>query len=193
VRDFKEEIDSYFLLISRVLNEIDRSAINQLVDELLDVRERDGNIYIFGNGGSAATASHFYNDLLKGVSYGLKKRFRVQCLNDNAAAITCIANDISFEDVFVEQLKNFIQPGDLVIGISCSGNSPNVIKAMEYTRTLGVRTAGLGAYSGGRLSTLSDIFVLASVDSFEISEDVHMIIVHLIKTLLKQSLQNEYH
>lgn len=186
------EIDSYFAQISQVLRNVDRQSINDLLVELLAVRERNGYIYVFGNGGSAATAVHFGSDLLKGVSYGLEKRFRVLCLNDNVSAITCIANDLSYEDIFVEQLKNFIKAGDLVFGISCSGNSPNVVKAMKYARSCGVRTAGLGAFTGGQLSILSDVFVLAPVDSFEISEDVHVIILHLLKTLLIHSLKEDY-
>ena len=192
MKDFTREIDLYFEQVSHVLLNLDRNVINKLVAELLAVHERNGCIYVFGNGGSAATATHFYNDLLKGVSYGLEKRFRVLCLNDNVSAITCIANDLSYEDIFVEQLKNFIQSGDLVFGISCSGNSPNVVKAMKYSRSLGVRTAGLSAFMGGQLSILSDVFVLAPVDSFEISEDVHMIIVHILKTLLMRSLKTKY-
>jgi D-sedoheptulose 7-phosphate isomerase len=192
VKDLTPEIDSYFTLVSQVLANLDRRGIHDLVDELLAVRERNGCIYVFGNGGSAATAVHFYSDLMKGVSYGLKKRFRVLCFNDNVSAITCVANDLSYEDIFLEQLKNFIQSVDLVFGISCSGNSPNVVKAMEYARSCGVRTAGLGAFTGGQLLKLSDIFVLAPIDSFEVSEDVHLIVVHLLKTLLMKSLRHEY-
>lgn len=187
--NYTKEIDAYFERISIILLNLDRASINKLVDELLSVRERNGCIYIFGNGGSAATAMHFYNDIIKGVSYGLEKRFQVLCLNDNVAAITCIANDLSYEDIYLEQLKNFVKPGDLVFGISCSGNSRNVLKAMEYARFCGVRTAGLGAFAGGNLAALADVFILAPVDSFEISEDIHMIIVHLVKTLLVKAVK----
>jgi len=185
------EINSYFEKLSDVLVNIDLKSIKDIVYELLAVRQRNGCIYVFGNGGSAATATHFCNDLLKGVSCGIEKRFRVICLNDNTSVITCIANDLSYEDIFLEQLKNFIQLGDLVLGISCSGNSPNVVNALKYARYKGVRTAGLVAFQGGELAALSDVFVLAPVDSFELSEDVHMVIVHLVKTLLIKAIKNE--
>lgn len=192
MRDFGKDIDTYFDMVKATLDAVDRSAINAFVAELLAVREREGTIYTFGNGGSAATAVHFYSDLLKGVSFGLERRFRIQCFNDNVSAITCIANDISYADIFVEPLKNFGRPGDLVVGISCSGNSPNVVKAMEYARARGLRTVGMGAYGGGKMQGLSDVFVHARVDSFEVSEDVHMVIVHLVKTLLMLALKDEY-
>lgn len=192
MRDFSLETGAYFDSVKATLDAMDRTAINRFVEELLAVRQRGGTIYVFGNGGSAATAVHFYSDLLKGVSYGLKNRFRIQCFNDNVSAITCIANDLSYTDVFSEPLKNFAKPGDMVVGISCSGNSPNVIKAVEYAKAQGLVTVGLGAYTGGKLQALSDVFLHAKVDSFEVSEDVHMVIIHLVKTLLMLKLKDEY-
>jgi len=192
MRDFSREIDSYFDSVKATLDAIDRTSLNRFVEELLALRERGGTVYVFGNGGSAATAVHFYSDLLKGVSYGLEKRFRIQCFNDNVSAITCIANDLSYADVFLEPLKNFARSGDMVVGISCSGNSPNVVKAVEYAKKQGLVTVGLGAYTGGKLEGLSDIFIHARVDSFEVSEDVHMVIIHLVKSLLMDALKGEY-
>jgi D-sedoheptulose 7-phosphate isomerase len=148
-------------------------------------------IFIFGNGGSASTSSHFCCDLNKGVSYGKHKKFHAHSLTDNMATITAYANDTSYDDVFVEPLKNFLNPGDLVIAISGSGNSKNVIKAVEYANSMGNRTAGITGYNGGKLKQIATLSVNANVNDMEISEDIHMILCHTIKNVFMDLLKDE--
>ena len=127
----------YFNKLKNSLDKIDTDSINAVVEILLQCRENGGTMYIFGNGGSAANASHIAGDFLKGISYGMEKRFKTHCLNDNIAGTTAITNDLSYDDVFIEQLKTYLSPGDVVIGISGSGNSENVIRAVEWARSKG--------------------------------------------------------
>ncbi len=133
-----------------------------------------------GNGGSGSTASHFVCDLNKGCCLDLEKKFKVMCLNDNLPSLMAYANDMSYEAVFVEQLKNFFKEGDLVIGISGSGNSENVLQAIRYAGANGGKTAGISGYAGGKLADLVDIPFVARIDDMQKVEDVHMIIVHII-------------
>lgn len=179
---------AYFDLLKKTLDKLDANQLDKATEEFLKCYERGGNFIIFGNGGSAATASHIAGDFVKGASFGLDKRFRFFCLNDNTSALMAIANDISYEDVFLEQLKNFITPDDLVIGISGSGNSMNVIKAMEYAKVKKVRTLALCGYKGGKIKDLADLSVHAEVDDMEITEDIHMIVFHTIKQALIRKL-----
>jgi len=141
-------------------------------------------VFLMGNGGSAATASHFACDFNKGVSFGLQKRFRVICLNDNLPTLMAYANDVSYEDVFVEPLKNFLRPGDLVIGLSGSGNSPNVLKAIAYANSRGAHTVGLSGFNGGKLAGLTHTSLLVPVNDMQKAEDVHLILLHVAMQVL---------
>ncbi len=120
----------YINLVKETLDKLNHSEIDALIEAFHTTYQHGGNIYTMGNGGSGASASHAAGDFLKGASYGLEKRFRMICLNDNLPAMMAIANDIGWDDIFVEPLKNFLQPHDLVIGISGSGNSKNVVMAL---------------------------------------------------------------
>lgn len=152
---------------------------------LMENAYRNGRqVFMMGNGGSGATASHMTCDLNKGVSYGLEKRLKVICLNDNLATLLAYANDVSYEDVFVEQLKNFLQPGDLVIAFSGSGNSRNVLKAIDYANQSGAHTVGLCGFDGGNLSRLAQTSILAPVHDMQQVEDVHAIIFHALMQVL---------
>ena len=122
-----------------------------------DARAGGRQIFVCGNGGSASTASHFACDIVKGASYSRPQRFRIMALNDQFATLTAYANDVSYDCVFVEQLRNFAQPGDLVMGISGSGNSPNVLRAMEYANSIGCRTLALTGRDGGKLGPLAQL------------------------------------
>jgi len=158
---------------------------------LLDVYNREGTIFIFGNGGSGATASHFSGDLIKGVSYNLDKKFKVICLNDNIPALMAIANDISFSDIFLEQLKNFVKKDDLVIGLSGSGNSMNVVKALDFAKKAGAKTAAFCGFDGGKIKGIADVSIQAEIDNMEVSEDIHLIIFHCVKSLLVEKLKKQ--
>lgn len=173
--------ESYIKLLKDTLDQLDREQIHLAIDAFLKVREFGGTIYTFGNGGSGATASHAAGDFLKGASYGLEKRFRVICLNDNVPSMMAIANDIGWDDIFIEPLKNFLQPHDLVIGISGSGNSMNVVKAMQYAKEKGVTTIAFCGYKGGKIKELADIVIHSKAMDMEIAEDVHMIVFNIIK------------
>jgi len=175
---------NYCESLSEVLKKVSSERFEELVRLLESAYHGNRQVFVFGNGGSGSTASHFACDLNKGVSYGLEKRFRVICLNDQLPTLTAYANDVCYEDVFVESLKNFLLPGDLVIGISGSGNSANVLKAIEYAHTHGGHTVGLSGYSGGKLAKLAGTSLLAPVDDMQKAEDVHFILLHVIMQVL---------
>jgi len=181
---------NYIELVKNTLDKIDFKSLDVITEEFYKCYEREGNIYIFGNGGSAATASHIAGDYVKGASFGLKKRFRMICLNDNTSAMMAIANDISYEDIFVEQLKNFLTPKDLVIGISGSGNSLNVLKALEYAKIKKVPTISFCGFKGGKIKELTTHSFHADVMDMEVTEDLHMIAFHTIKQALIKRLND---
>ena len=134
---FNEEIESYSMRLQNAMQALDKDQINTFINSLLEAYESGGNIFIFGNGGSSATASHYVVDFNKGVSLHLDKKFKFICLNDNVPSIMAIANDCGFENVFLMQLEGRLNKGDIVIAISGSGNSKNVIKAVEYAKSQG--------------------------------------------------------
>ena len=157
---------------------------------MLEVYKKDGTFYFFGNGGSGATASHICGDFIKGVSYGLDKRFKCICLNDNMSSMMAISNDISYDDIFIEPLRNFMKKGDLVIGISGSGNSNNVVKAIEFAKIKGVKTLAFCGFRGGKIKELADYCFHAEVMDMEVTEDVHLIAFHMIKMYIISQLSN---
>ncbi len=185
------EFRDYFNRVSDVLAHLNIDSIERLVDLLLSAREKGNTIYIFGNGGSGATASHVTGDFLKGISYGLDKRFRVQCLNDNISGMMAISNDLSYEEIFIEQLKVFLKKEDVVIGISGSGNSANVVKAMSFAKDHGASTVAFCGYKGGKIKDMADLAIHASVQDMEITEDIHIIIFHAIKQVMMKKLKGD--
>lgn len=172
---------SYIDLLKKTLDELDPIQVDKAIAAFLRVHKEQGTIYIFGNGGSGASASHATGDFLKGASFGLDKRFKVVCLNDNIPSLMAIANDISWDAIFVEPLKNFLQPHDLVIGISGSGNSKNVVAAMEYAKENKVTTIAFCGFKGGKIKEIADINIHSTAMDMEIAEDVHMIVFNIIK------------
>ncbi len=180
---------SYFDLLKTTLEQLDSLAMQQLEDALIETLYNGRYIYIFGNGGSGATASHIAGDFVKGASMGLEKKFRFMCLNDNAASMMAIANDISYEHIFVEPLRNFLHEGDLVIGISGSGNSANVVHALAFAKERNAKTVAMCGYKGGKIKDMADIVIHAPVMDMEVTEDVHMIVFHNIKQQIITRLQ----
>ena len=182
----KTDINNYFNRLKCTLDNLDRDKIENFIQVLNKARMNGNTIFIMGNGGSAATASHFVCDFNKGASYmhDDKKRFKFICLNDNIATMTAYANDVSYDDVFVEQLKNFLMKDDVVIGISGSGNSPNVVRAVEYANANNGITIGLTGYNGGKLKQISKYSVNANVDDMQISEDIHLILCHMLLKII---------
>jgi len=176
--------------LSKALENVPQDRFEEFVQLLETAYHEDRQVFFMGNGGSGSTASHIACDLNKGVSFGRQKRFRVISLNDNAATLTAYANDVSYEDVFIEPLKNFLRPGDLVVGISGSGNSPNVLKAIGYANSCGAHTVGLCGFDGGKLAGLVRTPVLAPVHDMQKAEDVHMILLHVVMQVLHRRLQD---
>jgi len=182
-------IDTYFDTVIQTLKRIDSSSISSTTDAFLECYKKGKTIYIFGNGGSGATASHVAGDFVKGVSYGLEKRFRMICLNDNYSALAAISNDLSFDEIFVEQLKNFLNEDDLVIGLSGSGNSKNVVKAFEFAKTKNAKTIALCGFSGGKIKMMADIAIHIPIANMEVTEDIHLIVFHTLKHELTKLLR----
>ncbi|MBF0341434.1 MAG: SIS domain-containing protein [Magnetococcales bacterium] len=178
---------AYFDHLSRVLQAIDTGEIQCFIQILLAARERGSTIFFIGNGGSAATASHFANDLAIGTlrSNG-GKPFRAVSLTDNTAILTAIGNDHGYPELFVRQLRVLGQPGDVLVGISASGNSTNLLEAFAYARTRDIATVAITAFDGGRLRTLADagIHVPTGLGEYGPAEDAHLILDHLIAAYL---------
>jgi D-sedoheptulose 7-phosphate isomerase len=164
----------------RTLDTVDLELVERAIGWFAEARAEDRQIFVCGNGGSAATASHFVCDMVKGASYGKPGRFRILALTDSMPTLTAYSNDVSYDDVFVEQLKNFARPGDVVMAISGSGNSPNVVKAIEYANSIGCRTLGLTGRDGGKLGSLANLNIHVSEPHMGRIEDAHHIICHMI-------------
>ena len=180
-------IDMYFDTLKRTLDSLDRREVSDFIHALLAARDAGKQIFVMGNGGSAATASHMVCDFNKGLVADGKPRFKFICLNDNMATLMAYANDVSYDDVFIEPLKNFMQPGDLVIGISGSGNSINVVKAIEWANENGGKTFSLVGYSGGKLKQVSQRCIHADIENMQIVEDIHIILNHMIMYSVREN------
>ena len=177
-------IDDYFDTLAETAKKIDRAEIEKAIVCLKNARDTGHFIYSMGNGGSAATASHYAGDFNKGLSLDRKKRFKFIALNDNLPTMLSLANDVSYESIFVEQLKNFLAPGDVVVAISGSGNSANVISAVTWAKENGGIIIGVTGYSGGKLYALSDIHLHVPIDNMQIVEDLHMVFDHLMMSIM---------
>ena len=188
MKDFTNDVKDYISKEIQVLKSLDINTINILMNAILDAYEKSANIYIFGNGGSASTASHFQNDFNKGISEHLEKKFNFVCLNDNIPTVLAIANDLGYENVFSFQLENKLKKDDLVIAISGSGNSANVLKAIEYAKSEGIKTIGITGYDGGKLAKMADISFNVKIDDMQITEDVHLILDHLMMSVFCRRL-----
>lgn len=160
-------------------------TIEKIFHTLLKARDDGNKIYIMGNGGSASTASHFTSDLLKTSIIKNKKRFKAFCLSDNIPVVLAWANDASYDDVFVSQLENFVEENDVVIGISGSGNSINVIKAIEYANKTNAITMSLTGKGGGKLAKISKIDLTILSDDMLMIETTHLLLCHLLTTLIR--------
>lgn len=185
--DYTQEITAYFDRLKVTIDKISKSDLSDLMNVLVDAKESGKQIFIMGNGGSFATASHYVCDFNKGISMNQDKKFKFICLNDNIPSLMAYANDLSFEDIFVEQLKNFYQKGDIVIGISGSGNSMNVLKAIDYANENGGVTVGLTGYSGGQLIEMVQHNVHIPIDDMQIAEDLHMVLDHCMMKILSNN------
>jgi D-sedoheptulose 7-phosphate isomerase len=181
-RDGAGYADGYLRYLTEVLEKVDRDSIAAFAEALLAARERDARIFFLGNGGSAATASHWVNDLTRWRG----RPFRALSLTENVALLTAVANDFGYEHVFRQQLETLMGAGDMVVAISASGNSVNVVEAIDYANAHGGVTVGLTGFDGGRLSEIAQIVVHAPTSKGEYgpAEDVHMILDHLVTSYL---------
>jgi len=185
-------VKKYLDYLSEVLNQIDVGEIESFIDTLLDARERGVMVFFIGNGGSAATASHFANDLAIGTRQ-YSKPFSVMSLTDNTPLITAVSNDFGYETIFVQQLKVYAKPDDVLVGISASGNSLNLVNALEYANSIGMKTVAITAFDGGSMRKIASegIHVPTENGEYGPAEDSHMIIDHLVSNYLMRLLQNE--
>lgn len=168
-----------------------QAAIDRIVPEMLRARREGRMIFFLGNGGSASTASHFVVDIAKGTMGHAPhggRRFRCLALNDNVPTITAWANDFDYHEGFVEQLRTLGERGDVVFAISGSGNSPNVLKAVEFARANGMFTIGLTGIGGGKLKSMVDVPLVVPSDSMQHTEDVHLSICHLLTAYLRDEV-----
>ncbi len=176
----RQFMENYLSDLENALKCMDLDTLEQIIELLIQCRNSGRFVWVIGNGGSALTASHLAVDLGKGASFDKEYRFRVFSLTDNVGVITAYGNDTTFSNIFVEQLKNVIRPGDLLLAISGSGNSENVIQAIDYCKGVGVTTIGLTGKTGGRLAEVSDCVFQASTDHMGRIEDLHTVVIHLL-------------
>ena len=181
-----ERIQKYILHLQDVLERLKLDDVQQSIDVIMEAYYVNKQIFVVGNGGSASTASHLACDLGKGTSVAGKPRFRVISLTDNVATMTAWSNDVAYEDVFVEQLKNLVNAGDVVIGISASGNSENVIRAMQHAADIGCNTIGWSGFGGGKLATICDVNVVVDSHQYGPVEDVHLILNHVLHAWIQE-------
>ena len=181
---------AYIKYLQSVLQRIDAAEVGRFIETLLDARERGVTVFFMGNGGSAATASHFANDLSIGTN-DYEKPFRAMSLTDNVPIITAIGNDFGYEEIFVRQLRILGKKGDVLVGISASGNSPNLLKAFDYARSAGIRTVAITAFDGGKMKSIADegIHVPTEAREYGPAEDAHMVLDHLVGAYLMRHIK----
>jgi len=184
----KEYAARYLTQLNETINEISLHDLEHVVQAIDEAYQNDKAIFIIGNGGSASTASHFACDLGKGTVVSGRARFRVTSLNDNVALMTAIGNDLGFDHLFSEQLKNVLQKDDVVILISGSGDSPNLLKAAQYATARGAVSIGLLGSGGGKLKDLVNKAIILSSTRYELVEPVHLILEHVIAFYFKEKL-----
>ena len=182
---------NYLDQLKDLLDSFPHDTFEEIGKILVSAYDNEKHVFIMGNGGSGSTASHFACDINKGCCFELEKKFKVICLNDNVPTMLAYANDLSYNSVFVEQLKNFLQHGDVVIGISGSGNSENILQAVSYAKDKGARTIGLTGFDGGKLAQIVEIPLVASVNDMQKVEDLHMIVVHMLMQYLCSALRSD--
>lgn len=188
-------IEEYFNKLKKGLDRLDRNKIKKIIDILYKAWEEERQIFILGNGGSASTASHFACDIGKGTlgrKYNDKdmKRFKAISLTDNVATITAYGNDLSFNDIFSQQLNNLVREGDVVIAITGSGNSPNILKAIEVAKRFKAVTVGFLGFDGGKVKDLVDHPLIFNDDHYGRIEDAHLILEHLISSALYEKVNH---
>ncbi len=183
---YKEYLDSYKKEVTAAIEGIDPAGFEKIIETLIAAYRADKQIIIMGNGGSAGTANHFVCDFGKNAVQDLtKRRFRILSVCDNVEKITAIGNDIAFEEIFRQQLINLLNPGDVVIAVSASGNSPNLVRACDYAAEKGAHVIALAGFAGGKISEYAEAGLIVPLTSYEQIEDVHLVIMHMIVCFFK--------
>jgi len=182
-------VSEYIEGLKKCIDELSTVDIEETAAIIFSACKKGNRIFVMGNGGSATTAIHFARDLQIGTAVAGKTRLRVTCLADNVAAITSVANDMSYDCIFEEQLIGQLEAGDVVIGISASGNSPNVLKAIEYARLNGALTIGFIGFGGGKLQKLCQKSIILSSKNYGQVEDIHMVLSHIIPYRIRNEIE----
>jgi D-sedoheptulose 7-phosphate isomerase len=180
----------YVARVRGLLAELDLEAVAAAASVLLDAYDGGHTVFVCGNGGSAATASHMAADLGKNTVAAGRPRLRVLSLNDNMAWFSALANDLGYENVFVEQMENLLQPGDVLVALSASGNSPNVVRAAEFAKARGGRILALVGFDGGRLRGLADVAIHLKCDAYGPIEDAHLVLNHVFTETLRERIRS---
>jgi len=180
----------YIKRLKQALDAFPHEQFESLIDVFCNALENKRTIFVMGNGGSGATASHWTCDMNKGCGFGRNKRFRMICLNENMPTILAYGNDVGYDNIFIEQLKNYLEKGDVVVAISASGNSRNIIKAVEYAKYKRAITVGLSGFSGGELIRIVDLPIHIKLNDMQMVEDVHLIIAHMIMQYFSKITEN---
>jgi D-sedoheptulose 7-phosphate isomerase len=186
-----DAIDDYLASVQHALTALPKAQICIIIELILAARRANKQIFLFGNGGSATTASHFACDLGKGTIALGKRRFRAISLCDQIPIMTAWANDADYADIFVEQLANLLNPGDLVIGLSGSGNSPNVVRALEYAKAHDATTVALTGFQGGKVKAIVDECLIVPSNTMQVIEDMHLILEHTMCMYIRRVIQEE--
>ncbi|HEY3463148.1 MAG TPA: SIS domain-containing protein [Gaiellaceae bacterium] len=186
-----DNIEAYLDRLRAAVEALPQERLAELGEMLYRAYRNDKQVFTLGNGGSASTASHMAADLAKNTIGANMRRFRVLSLNDNAAILTSLANDLGYENVFREQLENLVRPGDLLIALSASGRSPNVLKALRYAQAQCAQTACLLGFDGGDAASLCDVAIIVPTEDYGVVEDVHLIINHILVDYFKAKLADE--
>jgi D-sedoheptulose 7-phosphate isomerase len=184
-------VDDYLALLKATIDALPIERIEAMGEILYSAYKHGKQVFIIGNGGSAATASHMACDLGKNTISPNRARFRVLSLNDNMAMLSALANDVGYDQVFAEQLTNLIRPGDVLISISGSGNSPNILRAMRYARERAATNIALLGFDGGKAMELADEFVLVPANNYGVVEDLHMVLDHILTEYFRARLDQE--
>lgn len=183
-------VAEYFRNLERLIAKLPYADIDEIIAVLLRAFYEERTVFVFGNGGSASSASHMVSDMNRGVNDATQsRRMKMMSLTDNVPLITACANDHGYETVFSEQLKNFVQPGDVAFAISCSGDSPNIVVALTAAREAGAATAGLAGFAGGAMKSLCDVCAVVPSDNMQLIEDVHHAILHSVFTVLREKVR----
>ncbi len=188
--EYQAKLQSYIETEIKVLQSLNLDDINTVMNVLEQARKSHKHIFICGNGGSAATASHFCCDFNKGISETQEDKYDFECLSDNIPTMMAVANDLSYDEIFRVPLRNKMKPGDILIGISGSGNSMNVVNAFSYAKEIGGTTIALVGYRGGKLKEMADYSIHVDIDDMQISEDVHMMLDHMMMHVLSNMKEN---